>query len=127
MYRLKRFGQSFALSRWCAKRVKSRVGPNKRNREIIQFPVTSFPLLTVAMSQDQDVEQRSLHCAIVGLPAELLCEQILSHLTANSLAYVEMSCRFFRFGTARAASLPEQAAYRKLTASCGNAETQHFQ
>ncbi len=115
---------TFSLVR---KAIKSRVGPDQRNCAIVQSPITSVPLLTVAMSQDQDVEQRSLHCAIVGLPAELLCEHILSHLTANSLAYVEMSCRFFRIGTACAASLPEQAAYRKLTASCGNAETQQFQ
>ncbi len=79
------------------------------------------------MSQEQEVEQRSLHCAIVGLPAELLCEHILSHLTATSLACVEMSCRFFRVGTACAASLPEQAAYRKLTTTCGNAEARQFQ
>ncbi|KAA6418913.1 MAG: hypothetical protein FRX49_11139 [Trebouxia sp. A1-2] len=50
------------------------------------------------MSQELKVEQRSLQCAILGLPAELLCEHILSHLTATSLAFVEMSCRFFRVG-----------------------------
>lgn len=79
------------------------------------------------MSQEQNVEQRSLHCAILGLPAELLCEHILSHLNATSLVCVEMSCRFFRVGTACAASLPEQAAYRKLSTSCGNAEARQFQ
>ncbi|DBA82985.1 TPA: hypothetical protein ACH3X1_006762 [Trebouxia sp. C0004] len=79
------------------------------------------------MSQEQDPEQRSLHCAVLGLPAELLCEHILCHLTATSLACVEMSCRFFRVGTACAASLPEQAAYRKLSTSCGSSEVLQFQ
>ncbi|KAL0040138.1 hypothetical protein WJX79_008128 [Trebouxia sp. C0005] len=79
------------------------------------------------MSQELKVEQRSLQCAILGLPAELLCEHILSHLTATSLAFVEMSCRFFRVGSACAASLPEQAAYRKLSTSCGHAEAQQSQ